>query len=66
MSHEITLAQAADKAHQVEVLMTMLFHCTDNLVKSEVEAVARLAASLAGSVAFRLYSEPSVQEANNG
>lgn len=62
MSHEISLAQAAEKAHQVEVLMTMLFHCTDNLVESEIQAVAQLAASLAGNVVFRLYEEPSVQE----
>lgn len=62
MSHDITLAKAADKAHQVEVLMMMLFRCADNLVESEIQAVANLAASLAGDVAYRLYEEPSVQE----
>lgn len=62
MSHEISLAQAADKAHRVEVLMMMLFRCGDTLDYSEIQAVAELAASLAGNVAFRLYEEPSVQE----
>lgn len=65
MSYEISLIQAAEKAEQVEVLMLMLSRCADNLVESEIQAVAKLAASLAGNVAYRLYEEPSVQESGN-
>lgn len=65
MSYEISLIQAAEKAEQVEVLMLMLSRCADNLVESEIQAVAKLAASLAGNVAYRFYEEPSVQESGN-
>ena len=61
MKHEITLEQAADHAEEIEVLMRMLFRCADKLQFSEIQAVTRVAAGLAGKVALRLYADEQIQ-----
>ncbi|HBE9089092.1 TPA: hypothetical protein KNG84_001099 [Serratia fonticola] len=49
MSREITLEQAADKAHQAEVVLSLLKVCPQSLDEYEVEALATLLCSLIGN-----------------
>ncbi|HBE9082235.1 hypothetical protein [Serratia fonticola] len=50
MSHEITLEQAADKANQAAVVLSLLKVCPQRLEEGEVEALATLLRSLVGNV----------------
>lgn len=61
MKHEITLEQAADHVEEIHVLMLMLFRCADTLEFSEIQAVTRVAAGLAGKVTLRLYADEKIQ-----
>lgn len=45
MSHEITLEQAADKANQAAVVLSLLKVCPQRLEEAEVEALATLLCS---------------------
>ncbi|CAI1127237.1 hypothetical protein [Serratia fonticola] len=57
MSHEITLAKAAEKAEQAEVVSRLLEGYPHQMAESEVTAIASLLARLTGEVATWLTEE---------
>ncbi|WP_075180613.1 hypothetical protein [Pantoea sp. 1.19] len=57
MSHEITLEQAAERAHQIEIIARMIEQHPHRMDWSEVEAVAALIGELSGSVVIWLGGE---------
>ena len=57
MSHEITLEQATEKAHQVEIIARLIESYPHQMPGCEVEAVASLIAKLSGSVVTWLGEE---------
>ncbi|WON77025.1 hypothetical protein [Serratia sp. UGAL515B_01] len=62
MSQEITLEQAAERAHQAEIVCLMMKHYPGSLVDSEVTAIAALLARLTGDVAAWLIEEEAQRE----
>ncbi|ERK08603.1 hypothetical protein L581_0709 [Serratia fonticola AU-AP2C] len=57
MSHEITLEQAAERAHQAEIVSLMMESYPHRMADSEVTAIASLLARLTGDVAAWLIEE---------
>ncbi|ALX93935.1 hypothetical protein AV650_10385 [Serratia fonticola] len=57
MSQEITLAKAAEKAEQAEVVSRLLESYPHQMAESEVTAIASLLAQLTGEVATWLIEE---------
>lgn len=57
MSQDISLAEAAKRAYQVEVICRMLKISADELQASDLQVVAELASKLAGNVAVWLLEE---------
>lgn len=62
MSHEITLSQAAERAHQAEIICRLLEDCPHHLADSEVSAIATLLKRLSGDVAAWLIEELAQRE----
>ena len=63
MSAEITIHQAAVKAHQLEMITLMLPNYPRNLTQSDIVAISSLMAKLSGDLAVFLQEEIAVQEA---
>ena len=63
MSHEITIAQAAERAHQAEVLCLMLETYPNQMADSELTAIATLLRHLTGDVSVWLIEEQAQREA---
>lgn len=61
MAHEITLEQAAERAHQAEVICRMLESHPDKMDDSEYHAMASLLAKLTGDVCAWLMEEQSLK-----
>ncbi|WER20880.1 hypothetical protein P2E05_12255 [Providencia stuartii] len=59
MSAEITIHQAAVKAHQLEMIALMLPNYPRNLTQSDIVAISSLMADLSGYVASFLIEESS-------
>ncbi len=57
MSHEITLEQAAERAHQVEIIARLMESYPHQLMDCEIEAISALIARLSGSVVTWLGEE---------
>lgn len=66
MSYEITLEQAAERAHQVEVIARMMESYPHRMVESEVIAMASLIARLSGDTAAFLIEAQAQKERGNG
>ncbi len=70
MSHEITLEQAAERAHQAEIVSLMMESYPHRMADSEVTAIASLLARLTGDVAAWLIEEQAqrmdAKEAQDG
>ncbi|VXD08628.1 conserved hypothetical protein [Enterobacterales bacterium 8AC] len=62
MSQEITLEQAAEKAHQAEIVCRMMEDYPHQFADSEVYAVAALLRRLTGDVAAWLIEEQAQRE----
>lgn len=62
MKREITLAQAAERAHQAEVICRLIEQYPERLVDTEVSAMATLLKRLTGDVAAWLIEEQAEQE----
>lgn len=62
MKREITLAQAAERAHQAETICRLIEHYPEQLVDSELSAMAILLRRLTGDVAAWLIEEQAEQE----
>lgn len=63
--HDITLDQAAERAHQAEIICAMLEVYPNKLVDSEIIAIASLLKHLTGNVASWLIEEQTLREAKN-
>ncbi len=57
MSHEISLDQAAARAHQAEIICRMMESYPDKMAESEVLAIASLLRRLTGDVSAWLIEE---------
>lgn len=57
MSKEITLQQAAERAHQTEIICRLLEAYPNKLNDDDISALASLLARLSGSVALWLIDE---------
>ncbi|MFB5173289.1 hypothetical protein [Erwinia amylovora] len=64
MSHEITLEQAAEMAHQAEIVCRMWEDYPHRMADSEVSAMATLVRRLTGNVAAWLIEEQAQREAS--
>lgn len=62
MKREISLAKAAERAHQAEVICRLIEQYPDRLVDSEVSAMAALLKRLTGDVSVWLIEEQAEQE----
>ncbi|WP_426784533.1 hypothetical protein [Serratia sp. 2C06] len=63
MSQEITLEQAAERAHQSEIVCRLIESYPDQLESGEVTALASLLARLTGNVTVWLMEEQAQREA---
>lgn len=63
MSREITIAQAAERAHQAEVICLMLESHPDHMDDSDLIAIASLLRRLTGNVCAWLQEEQAEREA---
>lgn len=61
MSHEITLEQAIERAHQSEIVCRLIESFPDELDSSEVTALATLLAKLTGNVTAWLMEEQALR-----
>ncbi|MDR3432819.1 MAG: hypothetical protein P4L95_13105 [Rouxiella aceris] len=61
MSHEITITQAAERAHQAEVICLMLETYPNKMADSELIAVATLLRRLTGDVSVWLIEEQALR-----
>lgn len=57
MAHEISISQAAERAHQAEIICRMMESYPDRMADSEVQAIASLLARLTGDVCTWLIEE---------
>lgn len=64
MSHELTLAQVAERATQAEIICRMIEDFPHRLADSEVSAIATLLKRLTGDVAAWLIEEQAKREGN--
>lgn len=62
MSHEITLEQAAERAHQTEIICRLVENHPYRLVDSEISAIATLLRRLSGDVTAWLIEELAKRE----
>ncbi|HBR4754314.1 TPA: hypothetical protein L9W62_000064 [Klebsiella pneumoniae] len=62
MSHEITLEQAAERAHQTEIICRLVKDHPHRLVDSEISALAALLRRLSGDVTAWLIEELAERE----
>lgn len=62
MSQEITLEQAAERAHQAEIVSRMMEDYPHQLIDCEISAIAALLARLTGDVAAWLIEEQAQRE----
>ena len=62
MSREITLEQAAARAHQTEIICRLIGDYPGRLVDSEVSAIAKLLKRLSGDVTAWLVEELADRE----
>ncbi|EKZ6833431.1 TPA: hypothetical protein ACPY23_002432 [Klebsiella oxytoca] len=62
MSHEITLEQAAERAHQTEIICRLVEDHPHRLVDSEISAIATLLRRLSGDVTAWLIEELAERE----
>lgn len=62
MTREITLEQAAERAHQTEIICRLMEGCPGRLVDSEVSAIATLLKRLSGDVTAWLIEELAERE----
>lgn len=62
MSNKITLEQAAERAHQAEIICRLIEVYPARLVDSEISAIATLLKRLSGDVAACLISEMAERE----
>ncbi len=63
MSADITIHQAAEKAHQVELINLLIESYPHRLQASEITALSSLMAKLSGGVAAFLIEEAAALEA---
>lgn len=63
MSADITIHQAAEKAHQVELINLLIESHPNQLQDSEISVLSSLMAKLSGDVCVFLQEEIAVQEA---
>ncbi|HID4130311.1 TPA: hypothetical protein ACXE8V_000596 [Pluralibacter gergoviae] len=63
MSREITLEQAVERAHQIEIITRMVEDYPHRFADSEVSAIATLLKRLSGDVAAWLIEELAEREA---
>ncbi|QLJ67773.1 hypothetical protein HP437_22455 [Serratia marcescens] len=63
MSHEITLEQATERAHQSEIVCRLIESYPHQLESGEVTALASLLARLTGNVTTWLMEEQAQREA---
>lgn len=61
MSHEITLAQAKEKAHQAEIICRMMEVYPNKMDCTEIESVASLLSKLTGDVCAWLIEEQAIK-----
>lgn len=59
---DISLEQAAERAHQAEIVCRMMESYPDNMTDSEVIAIATLLRRLTGDVAAWLIEERAIRE----
>lgn len=64
MSADITIHQAAEKAHQVELINLLIESHPNQLQDSEISALSSLMAKLSGDVCVFLQEEIAAQEDN--
>ncbi|HGP0311739.1 TPA: hypothetical protein ACLE2D_002472 [Citrobacter freundii] len=64
MAHEISLAQAAERAHQAEIICRMMESYPDRMVDTEIIAIATLLRRLTGDVCAWLIEEQATKEKN--
>ncbi|OBU10775.1 hypothetical protein [Morganella psychrotolerans] len=64
MSANITINQAAEKAHQVELISLLIELYPNQLQDSEISALSSLMAKLSGDVRVFLQKEIEAQEGN--
>lgn len=57
MSHEITLEQAAERAHQAEIIAHLVESCPHRMADGDVSAIATLLKRLTGDVTTWLWEE---------
>ncbi|HHK9712460.1 TPA: hypothetical protein ACQZJR_003464 [Klebsiella pneumoniae] len=62
MSREITLEQAAERAHQAEIICRMVEDFPHQFADSEISAIATLLRCLSGDVAHWLIEELAERE----
>lgn len=62
MNREITLEQAAERAHQTEIICRLIEDCPRRLEDSEISAIATLLRRLSGGVAAWLIEELAERE----
>lgn len=59
---EITLEQAAERSHQVEIICRMMESYPDKMDDSEIQAIATLLRRLSGDVYAFLIEEQATKE----
>lgn len=64
MNTNITISQAAEKAHQVELISLLIELYPNQLRDSEISALSSLMAKLSGDVCVFLQKEIEAQEGN--
>lgn len=66
MSHEISLETIAERAHQLEIIASLVESYPHHLVDSEIAAIATLVKRLSGEVASWLIDELSHKREEGG
>lgn len=66
MSQEITLEQAAERAHQVELICGLMECCPRNFPDGDLSAITALLKRLSGDVAAWLIEELATREVPHG
>ncbi len=61
MAHEISLEQAAEKAHQAEIICRMMEVCPNKMDCTEIEALSSLLSTLTGDVCAWLIEEQAIK-----
>ncbi len=61
MTHELSLEQAKEKAHQAEIICLMMEAYPNKMDDSEIEAIASLLSKLTGDVCAWLIEEQAIR-----